>query len=175
LKHPSCRNDHQGCPRRRSPLAMSRPQHPVPVFPLVSMLLFDPQAGHLTGLHGLALMSISTELPPPWSSPSGESPVPVSPQIGLPPLLRALDATTPPSRAAPDREYDRPLPPHVVELSAPLSSPWATSLIGFWDQLVEAHREQCRFLISIRFNSNRSNKVQNRLKFVSIQIDSIKY
>jgi hypothetical protein len=59
-------------PRRRSPPATAQPRLPVPEFPLVSTLLFDPQAGHLTGLHGLAPMSLSTKLPPPWSGPSSE-------------------------------------------------------------------------------------------------------
>jgi hypothetical protein len=48
-----------------------------------------------------------------------------------------------------------------VELYAPLSSPWAANPTGFWARLVEAHREQCHFVISIRFNLNSLNKVQN--------------
>jgi hypothetical protein len=156
-------------------LPQQQPRHPIPEFPLVSTLLFDPRVGHLTGLHGLAPMSISTELLPSWSGPSGESPVPISPQIGPLPLVHALDAAAPLSYAAPRWESSRPPPPRAMELFAPLSSPWVTTTIGFWASLVEAHCEQCHFLISIRFNSNTSNKFQNRLKFVSIQIISIKY
>jgi hypothetical protein len=139
-------------------------------------VLSCPATGAACRFPGLAPTCASARDAPPWEAQAGESLVPVSPQIGPPPLLHALDAAAPPSRATPRRGFDRPLPP----------LPWRHGrappvfTVGHqpnWllSRLVEAHREQCCFLISIRFNLNSSNKVQNRLKFVSIQINLIKY
>jgi hypothetical protein len=74
-------------------------------------VLSCPATGAARCFPSLAPACASARVAPPWEAHAGESPVHVSPQIGSPPLLHALDTIAPPSRAAPHREFGRPLLP----------------------------------------------------------------
>jgi hypothetical protein len=75
-------------------------------------MLSCPATGAARRYPDLALTCASTRDTHPWEARAGESLVPVSPQVGLPPLLHALDVVAPPSRVAPRLESGRP-PPHL--------------------------------------------------------------
>jgi hypothetical protein len=136
---PQARAPHRGRPRRTTrrhcqreappcgptPPATGPPRRPI----LEHRTTLENIAGHsgsnLRHPYGSSPTSRTGRCPLPWRSPFGQSPVPVSPQIGPPPLLHALDVAAPPSRTAPHRESGHRHPLPWRHGRAPLSSPWA--------------------------------------------------